>query len=75
MSTFSAVTEPPESNLSTAATTGYDSFWHSKTPEELAFIQGIQPIHDFERLLGGWPVDELEDNFEETLQRWRQAES
>jgi len=74
VSTLSTLTETPGSNLPTAATNGYDPFWHPKTPEELALVQGIQPIHNFEVLLGGWPEDELEDNFEETLQRWRQAE-
>ncbi|GEM_PF-1602654 len=73
MSTLSAFTETPNSNLPTAATNGYDPFWHAKTPEELALAQGVQPIFNFEVLLGGWPEDELEDNFEETLQRWRQA--
>ncbi len=37
MSTLSTLTETPGSNLPTAATNGYDPFWHPKTPEELAF--------------------------------------
>ena len=75
MSTLFTLTETPGPDLSTAAANCYDPFWHPKPPEELALVQGVQPIHNFEVLLGGWPEDELEDNFEETLTRWRQAES
>jgi len=55
---------PIHSNLS-------DHFWHPRTPEEIALAQGVKPIEDFQKLLGGWPEDELDDNFEETLSHWR----
>ncbi len=55
---------PTHSNFS-------DPFWHPKMPEEIALAQGVKPVEDFDALLGGWPEDELDDNFEETLSRWR----
>jgi len=55
---------PTHSNLS-------DPFWHPRTPEEIAAAQGVKPVEDFNALLGGWPEDELDDNFEETLSHWR----
>ncbi len=73
MSTSFTITAPSGSNPLPKANYE-DPFWHSKTPEELALAQGVQPIQDFEILLGGWPEDELDDNFEETLRRWRQEE-
>jgi len=48
-----------------------DPFWHSKTLEEIALAQGVKPIENFDVLLGGWPEDELDDNFEKTLSQWR----
>jgi hypothetical protein len=48
-----------------------EPFWHPRTPEEIALAQGVKPIEDFNVLLGGWPEDELDDNFEETLSHWR----
>jgi len=48
-----------------------DPFWHSRTLEEIALAQGVQPITNADVLIGGWPEDELNDNFEETLERWR----
>ncbi|KHD05333.1 hypothetical protein PN36_30205 [Candidatus Thiomargarita nelsonii] len=49
----------------------HESFWQSKTFEEIALMQGVQPIKNFDALLGGWPEDEVNDNFEETVIRWR----
>jgi len=47
---------PQPSNLS-------DHFWHSRTLEEIAKAQGVQPITNADVLIGGWPEDELNDNF------------
>ena len=49
----------------------FDPFWHSKTFEEMALMQGVQPVTHFEDLLGGWPEEDINDNFEETLRHWR----
>jgi len=56
--------EPKDSHFS-------DHFWHSKTIKEIALAQGVQAIKNFDVLLGGWPEDKLNDNFEETLEHWR----
>ncbi|MEA2558817.1 MAG: hypothetical protein QOH06_321 [Acidobacteriota bacterium] len=47
-----------------------DAFFRGYTIEELAKIQGVRPLEDFESLLGGWP-DDIDDGFEEAVARWR----
>lgn len=49
-------------------------FWQSYTLEELALRQGVSAPTTFDDLLGGWPVEERNDNFEETYLHWRQGE-
>jgi hypothetical protein len=34
--------------------------------------QGVKPVSDPRQLLGGWPEDELDDGFEQTIRAWRQ---
>ena len=34
-------------------------------------MQGVRPVENFESLLGGWPAEEIEDGFAETLEVWR----
>ena len=48
-------------------TNSSDPFWNPRTLEEIAAIQGVQPIKNADVLIGGWPEDELNDNFEETF--------
>ena len=49
-------------------------FWQSNSLEELARRQGVTAPEGVEDLLGGWPADERDDDFEETLLRWRESE-
>jgi hypothetical protein len=51
-----------------------DVFWRSKSIEELADEQGLRIAPDFEKLMGGWPEDELSDDFENAYVRWRQED-
>jgi hypothetical protein len=51
-----------------------DVFWRSKSIEELADEQGLRVAPSFEKLLGGWPEDELGDDFENAYVRWRQED-
>lgn len=44
-----------------------------KTIDEVAAEQGVS-LKPIEQMLGGWPADELDDGFEETLREWRQEE-
>lgn len=37
----------------------------------LAREQGVRPVARLEDLMGGWPVEEREDGFEEMLMEWR----
>lgn len=40
--------------------------------EELAEVQGVSPVENFEDLLGDfWPEDESVDDFLEARERWR----
>jgi len=49
-----------------------DDYWNDNpTFEELARAQGVRPIASYEELAGGWPEDEINDGFEEALERWR----
>lgn len=46
-------------------------FWQSKTLDELAEIQHVQPVQDVRDLFGTWP-GEIDDGFEETISKLRQ---
>jgi hypothetical protein len=46
-------------------------FWSGPTMEELARMQNVRPVERLEDVMGGWPVEELQDGFEEELARWR----
>jgi hypothetical protein len=53
-----------------------DDYWnYNPTLEELARQQGTRPAERFEDFAGGWPEDELDDGFEEALERFRQTSS
>jgi hypothetical protein len=49
-------------------------FWQSYSLNELARRQGVLFPKEDEELLGGWPLEELNDGFEDAVARWRQAE-
>jgi hypothetical protein len=49
-------------------------FWRSYSLDELASQQGVRVLHSPDDLLGGWPVDEVNDNFEEAVFVWRGQE-
>jgi len=51
------------------------SFWETLSLDELAKQQGIAILRSVDELLGGWPVDELDDDFEQALEQWRRSES
>ncbi len=52
---------------SSGSLSSHDPFWQSKTFEEIALMQGVQPVKNFDTLLGGWPEEDINDNFEETV--------
>lgn len=49
-------------------------FWQSCFLDELASRQGVSVPKDFDEMLGGWPVDELNDGFEDAVVCWREQE-
>jgi hypothetical protein len=51
-----------------------DEFWQSYTLDELARRQGVTAPGSVEDLLGGWPADERDDDFEGAFLRWREGE-
>jgi hypothetical protein len=50
-------------------------FWQNRTLDEVAAGQGVKPVTDLDETLGGWPKDELDDEFEQAVASWREAES
>ncbi len=46
-------------------------FWVSADVHTLAESQGVRPVDDFDELLGGWPEDELIDDFIVAVRRMR----
>jgi hypothetical protein len=51
-----------------------NDFWQSFSLEELARQQGVSGPRSLEEVLGGWPTDELNDDFEEAFPGWRNGE-
>lgn len=51
-----------------------ERFWHSPSLDELARQQDVAKPASVENLLGGWPADELDDQFEQAILDWRQSE-
>ncbi len=49
-------------------------FWQSASLDELARRQGVSAAGSLEDLLGGWPADELNYEFEEFYLGWRERE-
>jgi hypothetical protein len=45
------------------ATLPASDFWEGSDMQMLAKSQGVQPVDDFDALLGGWPEDESVDDF------------
>lgn len=47
-------------------------FWQAMSFDELAAAQGVGPLTNIDALIGTWPGD-VNDGFEESVQRLRQA--
>jgi len=71
---FQSVAENKSANIPFPDSQFSDPFWQSKTIQEIALAQGVKPITNFDVLLGGWPEDEVNDHFEEAVERWRHGE-
>jgi hypothetical protein len=50
------------------------AFWQSHSLDELARQQGVTAPTSPDDLLGGWPADDLNDDFEQALRNWRNCE-
>jgi hypothetical protein len=55
-------------------TTAAGGFWKPCSLDDLAEQQGVSTPRAVEDLLGGWPADERNDDFEEALLSWRDRE-
>lgn len=51
-----------------------EAFWKSKSIEELAKEQGLETAPELEKFMGGWPPEELNDDFENVYVKWRQSD-
>lgn len=49
-------------------------FWQSLSFAELARQQCVSAPKAVEDLLGGWPAEDRDDDFEEAFTRWREQE-
>jgi len=48
--------------------------WHwqpARSFEQLAVAQGVNPVMTTTRLLGGWPLEDVNDEFEMQIRQWR----
>ena len=50
------------------------TFWESRTLEELAHMQNVQPIADARALFGTWPGEE-NDGFEAAIEDLRHSDT
>ena len=48
-----------------------ETFWAAPSLDQMIAESGILPVSNFDSLLGGWPEDELEDQFEEIYREER----
>lgn len=48
---------------------------YAKSLHELAVAQGVKPVDDPAKLLGGWPEDDDFDEFLRTLSEWRESKA
>jgi hypothetical protein len=55
-------------------TTAAADFWQSRSLDDLAKQQGVSALGTIEDLLGGWPTDERNDDFEQAFLNWRERE-
>lgn len=49
-------------------------FWRSPSLAELAQQQHVRSPASVDDLLGGWPIEDLDDDFENVFVVWRQSE-
>jgi hypothetical protein len=61
----------PELERDLLATPPSSDFWQGDDMHALAGYQGVQPVADFDALLGGWPEDEPIDDFIAAVREWR----
>lgn len=50
------------------------TFWQSVTIRDFAQEQDVPVVESLEDFVGGWPEDERQDDFEESLASWRERE-
>jgi len=55
-------------------TTAQADFWRCSSLDDLAERQGVSVPRSTGDLLGGWPSDELDDDFEKAFLQWRERE-
>ncbi len=61
----------PELERELADVSPVEDFWQEANMNALVQQQGVQPIGDWDALLGGWPEGESADDFIAALGEWR----
>lgn len=49
-------------------------FWETLSLEQLAMHQGVRVPSAVDSLLGGWPSEDVNDDFDDALHGWRRGE-
>ncbi len=67
--------QPPDPASAVPPLLGGSDFWRTKTWQELAAEQGVEPVQDLDKFLeevqGVWPEDETADEFIAAVRAWR----
>lgn len=71
---FAAPVPLPDGTLVRVEPIAGSGFWASCSLDDLAKQQGVVMPATVDELVGGWPVDDRDDGFEEALLRWRERE-
>ena len=51
------------------------AFWQAKSIDELAMEQGVYPLEDWQKLVGGWPEDADFESFLEAVRSARDIDN
>ncbi len=65
---------PDGTSVRVEAIDATDSFWHPLSLDELAVRQGVPEPASVDDLVGGWPIDQRDDDFESHWRQWREQE-
>ena len=74
MSNIETVEEASEEAGAPAVVRPRDPFWEGQSLDELIEEAGQMPVANFDALLGGWPEEEIDDDFENVYREERKRD-